>query len=258
MAHSFALTRIVNSCVLLEFGRDAILTDPWFREYWYLRFGERLGMHVSDLPRLTAILGTHELPNHWDPRSLASYPYASETPVFVATSKMAKQARRAGFQRVEVLAWGETRKISPDLTLECLPAQRVSGVTANNYVLSSKDLRIFFGGEARDLAPLRAYRESHPPVDLVLAPTNGLRLLGRQLVMGPRELLEAAQILGAEVIIPIHDALDPRLRFLPGFVFRRGGSAEETSRLAAKMPGGRPRVCCLETGVRWRFSADSV
>src|SRR5262245_17844292 len=52
-----AVTRIVNSCVLIEIGGYAVLGDPWFRDRWYLRFGEQPGMRISELPKLAAIIG---------------------------------------------------------------------------------------------------------------------------------------------------------------------------------------------------------
>ena len=53
-------------------------------------------------------------------------------------------------------------------------------------VLSTPEVRVFFGGEARDLQPLREYRAANPPVDLMLAPVNGLTIMGSKLVMESR------------------------------------------------------------------------
>lgn len=66
-------------------------------------------------------------------------------------------------------------------------------------------LRVFFGGETRELEPLRRYRRDHPAVDVFVGPVNGMRLLGHKLVTDAREAVEAARILGATTMIPIHD-----------------------------------------------------
>ncbi len=246
-----AVTRIVNSCVLIEIGGYAVLGDPWFHDRWYLRFGEMPGMCISELPKLAGVIGSHSLPNHWDIQSLGGYAHKTTTPVFVATDQMAKQAKKVGFKEVAVMEWGTTWDIAPNLTLDTVQAHYSFGFRVNNYVLSSTGMRIFYGGEARDIEPLRAYRKKHPPVDVVLAPTNGVHFLGRKLVMNPKDLITAAQVLESQIIIPIHDALDPIYRYLPGFIFQRTGNTEETAQLANHLQNERIQVHHLETGVRW-------
>jgi L-ascorbate metabolism protein UlaG (beta-lactamase superfamily) len=252
MLMTLAITRIVNACVLMEIAGHAVLADPWFRDHWYFRFGERLGMSVRELPRLAAILGTHALPNHWDFRSLADYPWKNGTPVFVATSKMAKQATRIGFKDVEVVSWGTRRSIAPNVALEVVEAHRDLGGPVNSYVLSSQSARIFYGGEARDLEPLRCYRREHSPVDIAIAPVNGVHFFGRKLVMGPQDLIEAARILGAGDVVPIHDALDPIHRFFPELILKRTGSAQDAKLLGEGSAEGSMRVHCLATGEQWQ------
>jgi L-ascorbate metabolism protein UlaG (beta-lactamase superfamily) len=55
-------TRITNACVLIELGEHAVLTDPWFENPW--GFNEDPGIQVDDLPRLSAIMGSHFAPDH--------------------------------------------------------------------------------------------------------------------------------------------------------------------------------------------------
>jgi L-ascorbate metabolism protein UlaG (beta-lactamase superfamily) len=204
MSAPLAITRVINACVLIELGEDAVLTDPYFAGRWYMRFDEPIGLSVAELPRLAAILGGHSVPDHWQPASLAAYPYKDETPVYVATSSMARKARRAGFSRVEVLDWGEERQLTERLGLEVAPAQRSGGLKVNNYALTCGDLRVFVGTEARDLEPLRRYRATAPAVDLAVLPINGARVLGHKLVMDGNDALAATRILGARTLVPIH------------------------------------------------------
>ena len=149
MKPSFSVTRIINSCVLLQFGEDAVLTDPYFVNRWFWKWNEPIGMKVSQLPKLTAIIGGHSVFDHWQIRSLESYEFKDETPVFVATKSMARKARTVGFKYVEVLEWNESRRISDQLSLEVVPAQRTAGLTVNNYVLSTPEVRIFYGSARR-------------------------------------------------------------------------------------------------------------
>jgi L-ascorbate metabolism protein UlaG (beta-lactamase superfamily) len=196
------ITRIVNACVLIELGGDAILTDPYFQPSWFMRMHEPIGLRSSALPKLTAILGGHGVYDHWQPGSIEGQ---RETPVFVATKAMARKARAAGFTRVAVLEWGETRALSPRLTLQVGPRQTAAGMKVNNYVLATPEERVLVGTEARDLEAL----EGLGPVDVALLPVDGSSMLGHKLVMNGADALEACRRLPAKVLVPIHYALEP-------------------------------------------------
>jgi L-ascorbate metabolism protein UlaG (beta-lactamase superfamily) len=244
-----AITRIVNACVLLEFGDEAVLTDPYFRGHWFMRFREPIGLVVEQLPKLTAILGGHGVFDHWQPSSMHAYPFKAEAKVYVATRGMMTAARSAGFGDVEVLEWGAQRQLSASLGVEVTPRQTVTGMRVNNYVLTAGALRVFVGTEARDLEPLREYRRTRPPAHVVVAPIDGSSLLGHKLVMGPREAIAAAQILGARVLVPIHYAN----RSIP-LLMQTPGTIDELLRLAKSARD--LEVVRLAPGERWHCPYD--
>lgn len=247
-----AVTRVANACVLLEMGGQAILTDPWFTERWYLRRGEPLGLTVADLPPLTAIVATSFAVNHWDLRALRDYRHKAATPVFVSAARMARQARALGFPSVERLHWNQTRELGPTLSVEAVPAGRTMVWRNNAYVFTSGQTRVLFGGEIADVAWLERSRTLHSPVAVAMLPVNGLRpVVGPALVMGPEQAVAAANAVGAAVLIPVHDAhaRDPLSLF-----FRRHGSAEDAKALAAAAPTGVD-VVCLAPGERWTSAA---
>jgi L-ascorbate metabolism protein UlaG (beta-lactamase superfamily) len=247
-----AITRVANACVLLELNGHAVLTDPWFTERWYLRRGEPLGLDITDLPPLAAIVATSFAPNHWDLRALREYRHKAVTPVYVSTSRMARQARALGYPMVERLRWDETREPTPTLTVEAAPAGRALAWRNNAYVFTSGPTRVFFGGEIADVAWLERYRARRAPVAVALLPTNGLRpIVGPPLVMGPRQAVAAAHAVGAEVLVPVHDAHADDLLSL---VFRRHGRAEDAKALAAGESPGLD-VVCLAPGERWTYPA---
>lgn len=148
---SVAVTRVVNASVLVDIDGDQVLTDPYFERHWFLRLSEPIGMKVSELPELAAIVGGHGVLDHWQMRSLTSYPYRAATPVFVATEPMKRKAEAAGFQQVEVVSWGTKRSVGAALAIEVAPAQRFARMTINSYLLSTPNVRVFVGTEARDL-----------------------------------------------------------------------------------------------------------
>ncbi|WP_433176995.1 MBL fold metallo-hydrolase [Actinoallomurus sp. CA-150999] len=243
---SIAVTRVVNSCVVLELDGHAVLTDPWFTERWWLRRGEPLGLRLSDLPPLAGIVVTNLATNHWDLRALRSFP-AKDAPLYVPTRGMARRARALGFGRAECLEWGQTRDIASGVSMRVVPSGRTAVWPNNAYAFSAASGRVFFGGEAADVAPLERYRAEHPPVDLALLPVNGLRLLfGPRMVMGPDQAVAGSSVLGAPVLVPVHDAHghDPLSR-----LFRPTGTASDAVALA----GPDLRVVDLPPGERWEL-----
>jgi L-ascorbate metabolism protein UlaG (beta-lactamase superfamily) len=241
---SLSVTRVANACVLIEFGGRAVLTDPWFTERWYLRRGEPLGLRVDQLPPLTAIVATNPVANHWDVRALREFGAKAATRVVVSTGRMARRARALGFGDVEQLRWGRSRELAPGLSVTAVPSGRTLGEPNNAYLLTAGDVRVFFGGELGDVDGLDRYA----PVDVALLPTNGLRpLVGPALVTGPAEAVAGAVALGAQVLLPVHDAhaADPL-----SLLFRRHGSAADAVALA---PAGL-EVVRLEPGRRWVFT----
>jgi L-ascorbate metabolism protein UlaG (beta-lactamase superfamily) len=247
---TFAVTRVVNACVLLQFGDDYVLTDPYFRELTRLvpRMREPFGLSVRDLPGLAAITGGHSAFDHWHLASLDAYPFKDTTPVFAPSPVAAKRARSAGFSNVEHLTWNETRRISENLTLEAAPAQESGGSLANNYVISTPQIRVFVGTEACEMDPIRKYSETHAPVDVALLPIDSSNLFRHKLVMNAQEALTAARTLGAKVLVPIHYSLKPA-----PFVFQTPCSEKDLQRLAPTVPDIDIR--CLPTGVRWQYQS---
>jgi L-ascorbate metabolism protein UlaG (beta-lactamase superfamily) len=203
-----AITRIVNATVLVELGGGSILTDPYFDAHWFMRFDEPIGVAADQLPPLAAIVGGHGAFDHWQPRSLRSYRYHSATAVYVANDRMARSARRAGFRRVEVLPWGQQRKLGSDLTVTSLPGERIAGMRTNHYLVSSGGTGVFVGTEARGLEVIEAVAARHR-IDVAVLPINGARLLGRRLVMDAATACRAAELLGAQTLVPIHYSQRP-------------------------------------------------
>ncbi len=242
------VTRIVNSCTLLEFGDQRVLTDPWFTERWHLHRGEGLGCLAADVPPLRVILGSHFFVNHWDMRGMVEYAHRSSTTVITSNGRMTRDAHEVGFSDVREVVSGDVIDLDDGLRIEVVAGGAPFGRPNNCYVVSCGDLRVFFGGEARDLAPLRAYAAGHSPVDVALLPVNGLHIpFGPRLVMNAATAVDAALALGASTLIPIHDA---HARDLPWAFIRRTSTGNDARLLAAALEPALD-VVLLHTGVRW-------
>jgi L-ascorbate metabolism protein UlaG (beta-lactamase superfamily) len=130
-----------------------------------------------------------------------------------------------------------------------IPAQRIAGLKVNSYILSSAKERVFFGGETRDLEPLRRYRSKGGEVDIALLPIDGSRFLGYPLVTDGAGALEAAQILGARTLVPIHYSARP----VP-LLLQTPGSKDKLLKMASAVPN--LKIVYLEPGERFEFDSQ--
>jgi hypothetical protein len=102
-ASALVITRIVNLCLLVEFGHHAVLTDPGFSERRYMRFGEPLGITVARLPIRRAILGSRALLNQWHVNAMGSLRVKDATRVLVPICQSRDSAPILGENKVEFL-----------------------------------------------------------------------------------------------------------------------------------------------------------
>lgn len=244
------LTRINNACVLIQMGEHAILTDPYFINYKIVGIKEPVAMTPQELPPLTAIIGCHDVIDHWQMDGLKDYPHnKDDVRVFVAMKSQIKSTRKAGFNNVEVLSWGEKRIIG-DLSIESVEAQKMMVWTVNNYVLRLGDKSVFFGSEARDIPPFSRYREEHGPVDVALLPVNAVHLMGfYKLVMSGAEAVNATRELGAPTLFVIHDAHPS----IPGVIHIKSSGDDAD---ASVVEGDSVEVIRTPPGFEWTLGQD--
>ncbi|MEO0572754.1 MAG: MBL fold metallo-hydrolase [Bacteroidota bacterium] len=249
VTNNVKITRVSNACILMEMGGHAILTDPFFINTKMIGIKEDVAIDPEDLPPLTAIIGCHDIVDHWQMKGLADYPHDKDlVKVYVAMKGQVKSARKYGFNNAEVLQWGETRTIG-GLTIEAVKAQKMMVWRVNNYVLRYGEVSVFFGSEARDLEPLEAYRKKNGPVDIAVFPTNGVHLFGfYQLVMKGEEAVEGTKILGAKKLFVIHDA-HPEI---PGFIHIKS-SRQDAIRKAFSREVPKVDVVHVNPGILWDY-----
>jgi L-ascorbate metabolism protein UlaG (beta-lactamase superfamily) len=196
---AFSVTRIAHASVLLDFGNATVLTDPWFSTKTHYHHGEPLGLSLAQLPRLTAVVASHEHYDHFDIETFAAYPDKA-VPFFVGPN-MVDAARAAGFTNVRELRPWESATVGP-LTITAAPAaHKVPEVT---FVIQANGATVYFGGDTRLIPELDELPKRFPSVQLALLSVNGLRVLGEQVVMNAEQAAEFAGRLGAEVAVPIH------------------------------------------------------
>lgn len=196
---AFSVTRIAHASVLLDFGNATVLTDPWFSQKMHYHHGEPLGITMDQLPRLTAVLASHEHYDHFDIGSFAAYPDKA-VPFFVGPN-MVDAARAAGFTNVRELRPWEAATVGP-LTITAAPAaHKVPEVT---FVVQANGSTVYFGADTLLIPELDELPKRFPSIQLALLAINGLSVMGKQVVMNAEEAAELAGQLGAEVAVPTH------------------------------------------------------
>jgi L-ascorbate metabolism protein UlaG (beta-lactamase superfamily) len=244
-ADAFTVTRIAHASVLLDFGNATVLTDPWFSEKTHFHHGEPLGIPLERLPRLTAVVASHEHYDHFDIETFAGYPH-KDVPFFVGPNMLAA-ARAAGFTNVrELLPW-ESVNVGP-LTITAAPAaHKVPEVT---FVIQANGATVYFGGDTRLIPELDELPRRFPSVQLALLSVNGLRVLGEQVVMNAEQAADFAGRLGAEVAVPIHYRFHGSW-FTDTFVLSYDGTPERFVAAAkARAPATAARVLATGQGLR--------
>ena len=238
---AFSVTRIAHASVLLDFGNATVLTDPWFSEKTHFHHGEPLGIPLTRLPRLTAVVASHEHYDHFDIETFASYPDKA-VPFFVGPN-MLNAARAAGFTNVRELRAWESATVGP-LTITAAPAaHKVPEVT---FMIQANGSTVYFGGDTRLTPELNELPKRFPSVQLALLSVNGLRVLGEQAVMNAEQAADFAGRLGAEVAVPIHYRFHGSW-FTDSFVLSYDGTPERfVTATAARAPATAGMV--LEPG----------
>jgi len=204
----WAVTNLGNASVLIQVDDAVVLTDPFFGRSRGI--SDSAALDPTEVPSLTAVIGSHWAQDHWEIDLLANYPHRETTAVYVADESMADSARAAGFRHVEALTWGERRRLTDTVELEVVPEHvALDGMRTNNYAINSSRARVFFGGEVRDVEAVTNYARGAAAFDVAIGPVNGVTFKGRQLVTTAAEMAEVTRALGASRLIPIHDGHQP-------------------------------------------------
>lgn len=155
------------------------------------------------MPRLSAVVASHDHYDHYDLDAFSAYP--DKTVPFIVKRGMGDKARRAGFTNVtEAEPWDEVTV--GGLRITAAPARH--GVPEITFVLQGAGKAIFFGADTLRIPGLDEVPRRFGDIDLALLPINGLRIrpFNRQVVMSAEEAGEYCAVLRPKVAVPIHFA----------------------------------------------------
>jgi L-ascorbate metabolism protein UlaG (beta-lactamase superfamily) len=195
------ITYIRASTLLINCSGLSVLTDPWFKNHLRgLPCFKPPGIPLDHLPGIDVVLASHLHPDHYDVDAVKRISARARLSI-IGPRGIRRQSRGiAGAEIIELVPW-EGKRVG-DTVFTATEASH-SGVEVN-FVIESGERTLFFGGDCKFSGAFEEIRRRFR-VDIAMLPIGGTRVLGRRIVMGPQDALRAARILGAAVVIPIHE-----------------------------------------------------
>lgn len=206
-----------HACFALRLGGQLILTDPFLsNNAGPVGLGPRRFLEpavaAANLPRLDAIVISHNHYDHLDLAALSAYRWRTETPV-VCPLGLAPLIRRQGFTTVHERDWWQSESIG-GVEITALPAVHFSGrglfdrnrTLWASFSLASADRKVWFGG---DTAPGRVFDDIGQragPFDLAMIGIGSYepRSIMRASHATPEEAVGIARQIRADKTIGMH------------------------------------------------------
>ena len=209
-------TWVGHSTFLIQMGGLNLLTDPHFGAFCsplpLRRFRRQTppGLSIAQLPRIDAILLSH---NHYDHLDLASLrELAPETEIY-CPSGVGRLLRGLGARRIFELGWNESARLQ-DVRLICVPAQHGSARTPFDrnrslwcgWGIESSTHRALFTGDTGYSPILKEIGARLGPIDLAMIPIGAYRpgWFMRPVHLNPSEAVQAHLDLGSKQSLAMH------------------------------------------------------
>lgn len=202
---------------LVEIEGRRILIDPvWARRASPSRLVGPRRMHepphrLADLPRLDAIVISHDHYDHLDAAAVATLTRTQDAP-FVVPLGVGSHLRRwrVPGERIVELDWHESTEVA-GLRITAADAQHFSGrgFTRNNtlwasWVIASAGRRVFYTADSGYFDGYRRIGEKYGPFDAALVQIGAYAPAWPDIHMTPEEGVAAHLDVRAGVLIPVH------------------------------------------------------
>lgn len=183
------LTRLGHAAVLLE-GEATVLIDP------FLTDNPLASVRPEDLPHIDIIVVTHDHFDHFGDTVEIAKKFGSEL-VAVHEICQKKEVTDSGIKATGMNIGGtyQVRGIGINLT----PAiHSVGGSDAAGVVVSINGKNVYHAGDTALFSDMQLIKDLAGPIDIALLPIGG------HFTMDVSAAAKAAELLGAEITIPIH------------------------------------------------------
>jgi L-ascorbate metabolism protein UlaG (beta-lactamase superfamily) len=211
------VTFVNHATVLLQMDGVNVLTDPTWAARMIPIIGSRRrrppGLRLEDLPRIDAVLVSHDHHDHMDLPSLRRLAAAFHPAIFTGLGNAAYLARK-GVPGGQDLDWWQSAEIAPGVRVTAVPARHHSGrgmfdrkrTLWCGFVVTGPSGSAYFAGDTGYGSHFARIAERISPLRLALLPIGGFvpEWYMRPQHMGPQDAVRAAIALGAATSVPIH------------------------------------------------------
>lgn len=211
------ITWLGHSSILIQMHGMNILIDPVFSEKASPvsfagpgRFSE-LPVTAEELPKIDIVLLSHDHYDHLDMKTIKALD--SKTERFIVPLGVENHLERWGVSadKIQNMAWWEEMELD-GLTIACAPARHYSSRSlwdAGNtlyasWILKDEYHQIYESGDTGFGGHFQAIHERYGDFDLVLMDCAQYDMRWHQIHMLPEESVNASELLGAKLAMPIH------------------------------------------------------
>jgi L-ascorbate metabolism protein UlaG (beta-lactamase superfamily) len=207
-----------HSMYLIRIGGKTILVDPVLSERASpVQFagsknyaGTRI-ITAADLPQLDAIIITHDHYDHLDYETILQL--APTTKHFHTSLGVGEHLEYWGIpaSAISEYDWWERGMIADGIEIIAAPARHFSGrgVITNktlwsSFIIKTATHTLYVGGDSGYDTHFKTIGDKYGPFDLALLECGQYNLGWKLIHMMPEEVLQAAQDLRAEMLLPVH------------------------------------------------------
>ncbi len=212
------VTWVGHATLLIQLDGLNILTDPNWSDgvgpIALLRPRRLIapGVPFEDLPRIDAVIISHDHYDHLDAATVKRLARA-HSPRFFVPLGLKAWFRGLGISNVVELDWWGVAQLGP-LTFVSVPSQHTSGRTLfdqderlwSSWVVSGTHERLFFGGDTGYHAGFTDIARRWGPFDVVALPIGGYSAFQSHHPnhLNPEEAVQAFEDLHGHLLVPIH------------------------------------------------------
>ena len=214
-------TRLIwfgHSTFLLQINEKNILIDPMFGKVpaphpmlGSKRFSSELPIVIEELPRIDAVLLSHDHYDHLDYGSILKL--KDKVGKFYTPLGVGVHLTEWGIapEHIIELDWWQETKFG-DLVFRCTPAQHFSGrgvsdraaTLWSSWIIQSPTENIFFSGDSGYGPHFKAIGEKYGPFDFAMMECGQYNEMWKEIHMMPEEAAQAGIDVKAKLIMPIH------------------------------------------------------
>ncbi|MCH7574136.1 MAG: MBL fold metallo-hydrolase [Candidatus Marinimicrobia bacterium] len=214
---SMVITWLGHATFLIQIGGKNILTDPNLSDRaspvsWAgPRRVTRPGMTVEQLPRIDAVLISH---NHYDHLDTRTVKQIGSGPTWYAPLGMQKWFRARGISKVVELDWWQSDGTLGNIKILATPSKHFSGRTPwdrdkalwSSWVVAYQGRKIYFAGDTGYGPHFKEIGVSEGPIDVALLPIGAYepRWFMSPVHIDPAEAIQAQAELQAQRSVAMH------------------------------------------------------